>query len=581
MVTSFLKTTVKRALFRTELGTKLFYFLRPSRAEVEYTAWMRKNTPTQQQLEAMRIESDAFARAPKISVLLPVFDPKIEWLNDAINSVRKQAYQNWELCIADDASQNPEVRKTLERHAVEDSRIKVVFRPRNGHISESSNSAFELVTGDYVALLDHDDMLSPDALYYVAREINAHPDVEMMYSNEDKINHQGQRCDPTFKPGWSPDYFLSFMYIGHLSVYKRELISKVGGFRKGFEGSQDYDLALRITERASKVRQIPQILYHWRMHPESVASNIHAKPYAFTSGHAALSEALQRRGEEGTTIEPTELPGISRVGRKNADPARVTFIVSKETGDVSRDEIERLLPQTPSHIELLVLSDGLSQRDLPIEGRVVSRSNLKSRENAWLAALTYSTSEHVLLIDAGARPTTPDWLSELLSHIKRPGIAAVTPKLVDVDRRLIVSAGYSLNGTRVAHNFFGLPISHTGYAARLVCHYNVSAMSSRCMMLQKSALRRAGAFSHEFQSRTASEVDLCFRLARQGDRLVVATHAAVSLDSRRLDRVVDIADFPEDLAYLEQAYGIRSFEDPFFPRGLNRSTLEFSLAQGG
>ena len=225
---------------------------------------------------------------------MPVYNP-LELLDLAIRSVLNQHYANWELCICDDASPNAEVRARLESWKKQDCRIKVTYSPKNEGIGGASNRALALATGEFVGLLDHDDEITPDALFEVVNLLQGHPDADIVYSDEDKLDPQGRRICPHFKPDWSPEQFLSGMYFCHFGVYRRRLLEEVGGFRLGFDGAQDYDLALRVIEKTDKVYHIPKILYHWRMAPDSLATSSDIKPYAHEAGRRALDEHLNRR----------------------------------------------------------------------------------------------------------------------------------------------------------------------------------------------------------------------------------------------------------------------------------------------
>ncbi len=268
------------------------------KAPPTYDDWLERysqidEVTLRRQLGQLRVQ-------PLISILQPVYNPDLTALATAIASVREQIYERWELCIADDASTDPQVRPRLEQIASAEPRIKVIFRSSNGHIAACSNSAFALATGDWCALLDQDDALTPDALARVALEIEAHPEAGLIYSDEDKIDAAGNRLSPFFKPDWNPELFLGQNFVNHLGLYRTELLREVGGFRESFEGSQDYDLVLRCLERLkpSQVRHIPRVLYHWRMAPGSVAALPDAKPYATTAARRAIAEHLQRRGLE-------------------------------------------------------------------------------------------------------------------------------------------------------------------------------------------------------------------------------------------------------------------------------------------
>lgn len=569
---AYLKSTLKRALLRSEVGARLFSRIRPEREP--YREWLALHSPRSEDLRVMRDRVERFSLKPTISVVLPVYNPKESWLDEAIWSVRRQAYPHWELCIADDASTAPGIRPLLERHAAEDSRIKVSFRQSNGHISECSNSALELASGEYVALLDHDDLLSPDALYWIAKEINAHPDAVMLYSNEDKVNAAGERCEPTFKPEWSPDYFLSFMYIGHLSVYKRSLVLDVGGFRRGFEGSQDYDLALRASEKAEHVYHIPRILYHWRMHEDSVAANIHAKPYAFEAAQKALSEALDRRAEVPARIEKTALPGISRVVRR-AGEAPTLAVVLTSSQAVSRPSFGLVLGQRFAS-RMRLFAGAPRVEGAPESATVFSGDVFVSVADTWRRAVTSSDAEFVLFLDADAVPVSGDWLEELVGQALRPGVAAVAPKLIDSERGIVVSAGYAISEGKVARNFFGLPLSHPGYGVRLFCLFNVSALPSECLLFRRAALTDASVFEQPYGSRIARDVALSRSLAG-GGRLLVSPHAQLSVSSQEVERCLNLRECSEDMQILEHRHGVQNYVDPYFPRGLDVREVEYRL----
>lgn len=272
-----------------------------------------------------------FNYQPLISIIMPVYNTPEKYLREAIQSVLNQVYSNWELCIADDASSQPHIKLVLEEYLKQDSRIKVVFRESNGHISNASNSALSIATGEFIALLDHDDILTPHALYEVASLLNSHPEADMIYSDEDFIDDDGQLSHPYFKPDWCPDTFLANMYICHLGVYRHSIVKEIGGFRVGFEGSQDYDLVLRFTEKTEQIFHIADILYHWRTHAASTNINPSAKSYAFVAARKALSEALIRRKEPGFVLDVPNYPGCYVIRYDIKEPDLVSIIIPTKT----------------------------------------------------------------------------------------------------------------------------------------------------------------------------------------------------------------------------------------------------------
>jgi SAM-dependent methyltransferase len=284
-------------------------------SEKAYRRWLKKHEPTEQEIQQLKKEIDSFEFKPKISIVMPVYNVEQKWLEQAIESVFHQVYQNWELCIADDASPSPHIKEVLNLFRNRDERVKIKFLKTNRGISGASNEALSLATGQYAALLDHDDVLSRSSLFEIVKLLNAHPEADLIYTDEDKLSMGGLHLRPVFKPDWDPDLFLTYNYICHLVVCKRELIERVGGFRLGFEGSQDYDLLLRLTELTDKIFHIPKVLYHWRMIPGSAAFVVDAKPKAFERTRRALEEALQRRGIQAEVLD-SEPKGTFRIRKQ-------------------------------------------------------------------------------------------------------------------------------------------------------------------------------------------------------------------------------------------------------------------------
>ena len=289
------------------LTTVVRYFtyeaFREKELDYPYAKWLKRNRIRKWKTWLHRFRVKFLRFKPVISILMPVYNTDTPWLKRAVDSVHAQVYPYWELCIADDGSTKPDVGRLLRKYAAQDPRIKTRFLSANEGISEASNAALSLASGDFIGLLDHDDELSPDALYEVARFLNRHPEADMLYSDEDKIAENGERCEPSFKPDWSPDLFLSCMYTCHFGVYRKSLVREIGEFRKGYEGSQDYDLVLRLTERTDRIFHIPRVLYHWRKSTGSAASSTNAKPYAYTSAKEALKDALHRRQIAGVVLD--------------------------------------------------------------------------------------------------------------------------------------------------------------------------------------------------------------------------------------------------------------------------------------
>jgi glycosyltransferase involved in cell wall biosynthesis len=293
-------------LYRKLIGhikTRIYGIANFNKDDAQYQQWVTSTQFTPGDIAAMKEQIRAFSYLPKISVVVPVYNIARQWLERAIDSVREQVYENWELCIADDASPKPHIKQILQRYQKEDNRIDVVYLEINQGMSGSSNQALALATGEYIALLDHDDELSRDSLFEIVKLLNRHPEADLIYSDEDKLTMSGKRLRPVKKSAWDPDLFLTYNYMCHLIVCRRQLILKAGGFRKGFEGSQDYDMLLRVTEQTSHIFHIPKILYHWRMIPGSAAWVVDAKSKSFERAKKALQDAMTRRGINATVSD--------------------------------------------------------------------------------------------------------------------------------------------------------------------------------------------------------------------------------------------------------------------------------------
>ena len=315
----------------------LLHYLKFGRAEGrvpvrrDYAAWIEQyDQLSDEDRVVFRRAFERFAHRPTISILLPVYNTKPEYLERAIQSVTGQLYPHWELCISDDASTDPAVREVLERAAKSDPRIKVTYRDKNGHIAENTNSALTVASGDYVGVLDHDDELAEQALFWFANEIRKNPGAAIVYCDEDKLDADGERSAPLFKSDWNPALITAQNYVCHLTVYRRDLLERAGGFRAGLEGSQDHDLLLRCTDLVEphRIRHIPRVLYHWRSHAGSTASEagLEGKPYAWDAGARAIGEHLTRRGI-AATVRPTAGPPAAR-----SVPTSLWYVSWKRSG---------------------------------------------------------------------------------------------------------------------------------------------------------------------------------------------------------------------------------------------------------
>lgn len=583
--------------------TPAYQLIRPVPEEVpaqpastdEYRKWVDEyDKLTDSDRQAIRARIETLEYQPLISVIMPVYDVDEKWLRAAIESVRRQIYPNWELCIADDASHKPHVRTVLEEYTVMDSRIKVVFRQQNGHISAASNSALELTNGEFMALLDHDDEIPEHALYMVVDELNSHPETDLIYSDEDKIGEQGERCGPHFKPEYSPDLLYSYNMISHLGVYRTSIVKKIGGFREGYEGSQDYDLALRVIEQipANHIRHIPHVLYHWRAIPGSVAMDPYQKEYAHEAARNAIRSHLKR----------TEVPAFvtqghgfyHRVTYPVPTPAPlVSFIMgTRDRVDLLRSAVGGLLEQTYYQPVELVIVDNQSHdpatlaflREIEKDERVKvinydAPFNFAAINNL---GVKQSKGEIVCLINNDIKVISPDWLREMVSHALRPEIGAVGAKLYYPNNR-VQHAGIVLGISGIAehaHRRFSREI--VGYVARTHVSQNFSAVTGACMVLRRQVFDEVNGLDEVNLPIAFNDIDFCLRLQERGYRILWTPYAElyhVESASRGFGDIQRISRrFRNEISYMNMKWGHVIANDPYYSPNLTVKSGDFSLA---
>ena len=473
---------------------------------------------------------------PLISVVMPVYNTPEKWLAKAIDSVRRQLYPFWELCLADDHSPKGHVREILARYERLDPRIKVVYRETNGHISAASNSALELATGEFVALLDHDDELAIHALYAVALELQDHPEADLLYSDEDKLDEEGRRFSPYFKPQWNPELLLGQNFISHLGVYRREVLKEAGGFRAGYEGCQDWDLALRIVEQipASHIRHIPRILYHWRAIEGSTARAVEEKDYIVEASRRVLEGHCERTGKD-TEILPVRGSHFRVRYRLPGQPPLVSIIIPTHNQlRLLRQGIETLRAKTTyPNYEILVVDNRSDDpaalaylEDLHRQGearvlRYPQPFNYSAINNF---AVEQAQGELVCLMNNDMEVITPDWLEEMASQALRPGIGAVGAILYYPDDT-IQHAGVVLGlGGVAGHLFSRMPRNTDGYFNRARLVQNFTAVTAACLVVRRSAYREVGGLNETLKV-AFNDVDFCLKLHASGRRNLWTPHA--------------------------------------------------------
>ncbi|MGZ3709365.1 MAG: glycosyltransferase [Bdellovibrionota bacterium] len=515
-------------------------------------------------------------------------------MKKALDSVLGQLYPHWELCIADDCSTMPSVRKTLEDYARRDPRIKVVYREKNGHIAEASNSALALVTGQFVGFVDQDDELPEEALFYIAEELERHPDANLIYTDQDRINDVGGLSEPLFKPDWNPDYFHSMNYLNHLCVYRTILVKELGGLRKGYEGSQDYDLALRVIDRIpeSTIRHIPRVLYHWRAIRGSVALDPAMKSYAHENARRALREHFERVGK---TV---------RIEKGFAEYHRVVYPLPENPPLVS------LIIGTRDRVQLLkgAVEGILHRTDYPaLEVLIIDNQSVEPETLAYFKTLSQDPRVRIIRYDApfnfsainnfGVRHAngtviglinndleviSPGWLSEMVAQSLRPEVGAVGAKLYYADETL-QHAGCIVGIGKVAgHAFKRRPRDFPGYMSRAVVVNNFSVVTAACLLMRKAVFEEVGGLDEKNLAVAFNDVDLCLKIRAKGYWVVYTPYAELyHLESASRGPDTTPETYPRFLRerdFMVAKWGEKLLNDPSYSPNLTLETEDFAIA---
>jgi GT2 family glycosyltransferase len=560
-----------------------------------YQEWIDAHEPPAALYPELRARSKTWKHQPLVSIVMPTYNTPEKWLRMAIDSVVNQVYENWEFCIADDCSTKPEVKAVLDSYVAKDPRIKVAYRTTNGHISASSNTALELAVGDFVGLLDHDDELHPLALYCVVDLINAHPDAAVIYSDEDKISIDGVRSDPYFKCDFNYDLFLSQNMISHFGVYKTSVMKEVGGFRTGFEGSQDYDLALRVIDRTGhhSVYHVPRALYHWRMIPESTAAGHEAKPYAHIAAMRSLDEHLARNQIAAHT---EHAPGTDAFNKVVYDlpavlPSVEIIIPTRDSADLVEQCVESVRNKSSyPNFRITIIDNGsVKQETHDLFARLQQDERIKVRRDDSpfnysalnnRVALT-STADFVCLMNNDIEVINADWLEEMVSVALQPNVGAVGAKLLYPDDT-IQHGGVVLGvGGIASHAHKHFPNTHPGYFARARLRNAMSAVTAACLLIRHSIYKEVGGLD-ELLHVAYNDIDFCLRVRQAGYRNVWTPYAELyhheSATRGAEDTPEKISRFNQESELVRQRWGNLLLNDPYYSPNLTLTADDFSFA---
>ncbi len=586
----YLKMAKHPRSFAKRVNRKLFGEAQKKQAYDKFL----KNVEAKQPSSTVLIDENS----PLISIVVPVYNVEEKWLRKCVDSIKNQTYTKWELCLADDYSPSAHVRPLIESILKEDKRIKAVFREENGHISKATNSALEIATGDFIALMDNDDELPNNALMEVARVIVDHPDVDLIYSDEDKIDENGKRSDPAFKPDYSPDLLMSTNYISHLGVYRASIMKELGGFRSEFDGSQDYDLVLRFVEKTAPehIHHIPRVLYHWRMLPTSTAGNQSAKDYAFVAGLKAVQAALDRRGIKATARR-SFLNGIYDIDYDIASHDMVSVIIPTKDGydNIERSVSSILEKTTYDNYEIVIADNGstnpamqtlyteLGQKaselgkklhvlDIDIPFNFSRINNLAAKE---------AEGKYLLFLNDDTEVIAPNWMTTMISWSQQERVGIVGAKLY-YPKEVIQHAGVVLGlGGVAGHVFAGAPRTDIGQYGRLMENTNYYALTAACFMLRADDFWAVNGFDETFDV-AYNDVDICIRVHDQLGRDNVWVHEAELYHYESITRGHDAASQKKMERLMRESERMRKLyaeiidNDPYYNPNLSRTDAQLT-----
>lgn len=582
----------KGILYLRHYGPKGFWIKlteRFQKSELDYKEWLEKNMPARQELD--RQEKHKFKYAPKISILVPVYNTPETFLRQMIESVQKQTYGNWELCIANANPANEQVKVILKEYTANDARVKVTDVPENEGIAQNTNKALEIADGTFIGLLDHDDVLAENALYEVVKELNKAVDTDVIYTDEDKVSTaMDEYFSPNFKPDFNLDMLRSNNYFCHFFVAKKELIETVGGFRGEYNGAQDYDLFLRCIEKAERIAHIPKILYHWRVHQESTADNPLSKMYAYDAGQKAIEQHLKRCGVTAE-VSKTENLGFYRVKyQQEGSPLVSILIPNKDQKDTLDQCLKSIEARTDyENYEIIIIENNSTEQETFEYYKQIK--NPKIRVIEWKDEFNYSAinnfgvrhakGEYLLFLNNDIEVINSDWLGEMLSNCQREEVGAVGAKLYYPDNT-VQHAGVIVGIGGVAGSVFvGLKRGYTGYMHRASIQQNLSAVTAACMMVKKSVFEEVGGFEEELKV-AFNDIDFCLKIREKGHLIVYDPYVELyhyeSKTRGAEDTTEKIRRFQSEIEYMRSHWSsILKNGDPAYNPNLSLKKWDYSL----
>ena len=524
----YLKKYGLKATFR-KCMRKLFVEKGNNQELLNYQKWIQENEPNAEELEAQR--NKKFKINPKISIVVPMYNTNESFFKDLVDCMKNQTYSNWELCLADGS---PKINKKLKKYYESDKRIKYKHLEKNDGISGNTNEALKMVTGEYIGLLDHDDAIPVFALYEIVKCINEHTDVEFIYTDEDKImDTLNNRCDPHFKPDFAPDTLSSNNYITHFIIMKKELmVDKIGGFRKEYNGAQDFDLVLRASELTDKIVHISKVLYHWRVHNGSTAKVADAKPYAYEAGKKAAQDHITRMGRKGTAEYGGDIPGVYEIEYEVEGNPKVNILIPNKDGiKFLKKCINSILEKTTyDNYEIDIIENNSEEEE-------TFKYYEELKKNNKIKILTYPEKgfnyskiinygvknvdgEFVMQLNNDTELITKNWLEKFIGYAQRKDVGAVGARLYYADHS-IQHAGIAYGICGLAANLMtGIPYGTHGYFGRECLTQNLSGVTGACLFSRREIYEEVGYMEEELFKVAFNDVDFCLKIREKGYLIV-------------------------------------------------------------
>lgn len=513
-----------------------------------------------------------FSYLPTFSICVPVYNVEEKWLKKCIQSVQNQYYTNWQLCMADDCSPDEKVRTILSEYAKKDDRINIVYRFQNGHISEATNSALQIAKGEFIILMDNDDELAPNALYEVAKILQKQRDLDVIYSDEDKIDENGNRNNPFFKPDYCPDTLLSYNYISHMGVYRRNLIEQIGGFRKGVEGSQDYDLLLRVVELTENIYHIPKILYHWRAISGSTALNGAEKSYAYIAGKKVLEDTVKRREYSAEVKYLENCPCYNVVFYPRKKHFISIIILVQDQSEKIECCLKSINENTINNNYEVILVDCHSEKKetkkfLDKYKKYPEYSVVKIHQKLCCAAIQNlavkrAKGDLIVFLNDEIEIQTKEWLLHMAGEAERECVGAVGVKILH-PKNVIYNAGISLDKEKICIDIGkGRKKNESGYMYYLSTRRNYSAVSGDCLMVKKDIFEQVGGFDENLKN-NLYDVDLCLQLQNRGYHNILIPEVQAYLNMKKFSlNALNKKKNKEEIFYLKMKWNETILEDP-------------------